>query len=93
MKGEEKYEVEIEVDNGVVADSDSGFSLEVLLKRLRESIKLILSGIQSSNFPISNDEKRQVLDEYSKLIYRGDVKPPSRLAFVGPSSVTLQIKI
>ena len=90
MKGEEKYEVEIEVDNRVVADS--GFSLEVLLKRLRESIKLILSGIQSSNFPISNDEKRQVLDEYSKLIYRGDVKPPSRLAFIGPSSVTLQIK-
>ena len=90
MKGEEKYEVEIEVDNGIVADS--GFSLEVLLKRLRESIKLILSGIQSSNFPISNDEKRQVLDEYSKLIYRGDVKLPSRLAFIGPSSVTLQIK-
>ena len=90
MKGEEKYEVEIEVDNGVVMES--GIVLDSLLKRLRESIKMILSGIQSSNFPISNDEKRQVLDEYSKLIYRGEVKPPSRLAFVGPSSVTLQIK-
>ena len=89
MKGEEKYEVEIEVDNSIVMDS--GLSLEGLLKRLRESIKLILSGIQSTNFPISNDEKRGVLDEYSKLIY-GDVRPPSRLAFVGPSSVTLQIK-
>ena len=89
MKGEEKYEVEIEVDNSIVMDS--GISLENLLKRLREGIKLILSGIQSSNFPISNDEKRSVLDEYSKLIY-GDVRPPSRLAFVGPSSVTLQIK-
>ena len=67
MKGEEKYEVEIEVDNSLVMDS--GISLENLLKRLREGIKLILSGIQSSNFPISNDEKRSVLDEYSKLIY------------------------
>jgi hypothetical protein len=62
MKGEEKYEVEIEVDNSIVMNS--GISLEGLLKRLREGIKLILSGIQSSNFPISNDEKRSVLDEY-----------------------------
>jgi len=90
MKGEEKYEVEIEVDNTIVMDS--GISLEVLLKKLREAIKMILSGIQSSNFPISNDEKRDVLDEYSKLIYGGESRPPSRLAFIGPFSVTLQIK-
>jgi hypothetical protein len=35
---------------------------------------------------------RQVQDEYSKLIYGGDVRPPSRIAFIGPSSITLQIK-
>jgi hypothetical protein len=35
---------------------------------------------------------RQIQDEYSKLIYGGDVRPPSRIAFIGPSSVTLQIK-
>jgi hypothetical protein len=88
MRGEDKYEVEIEVVNSEVSKT----SLELLLKGLRECIKTILSGIQSSNFPISNDEMRQVQDEYSKLIYGGDVRPPSRIAFIGPSSVTLQIK-
>lgn len=88
MRGEDKYEVEIEVVNSEV----SAMGLESLLKGLRECIKTILSGIQSSNFPISNDEMRQVQDEYSKLIYGGDVRPPSRIAFIGPSSVTLQIK-
>ena len=90
MKGEDKYEVEIEVDNSTVIKM--GIQLDVLLKGLRECIKLILSGIQSSNFPISNDEIRKIQDEYSKLIYSGDVRPPSRLAFIGPASVTLQIK-
>ena len=88
MRGEDKYEVEIEVVNSEVSKS----VIETLLKGLRECIKTILSGIQSSNFPISNDEMRQVQDEYSKLIYGGDVRPPSRIAFIGPSSVTLQIK-
>ena len=88
MRGEDKYEVEIEVVNSEV----SAMGLESLLKGLRECIKTILSGIQSSNFPISNDEMRQIQDEYSKLIYGGDVRPPSRIAFIGPSSVTLQIK-
>ena len=96
MRGEDKYEVEIEVVNSEVASlksqSQSPSLLESLLKSLRECIKTILSGIQSSNFPISNDEMRQVQDEYSKLIYGGDVRPPSRTAFIGPSSVTLQIK-
>ena len=89
MRGEDKYEVEIEVVNSEVS---AAMGLESLLKGLRECIKTILSGIQSSNFPISNDEMRQVQDEYSKLIYGGDVRPPSRIAFIGPSSVTLQIK-
>ena len=88
MRGEDKYEVEIEVVNSEV----SAMGLDSLLKGLRECIKTILSGIQSSNFPISNDEMRQVQDEYSKLIYGGDVRPPSRIAFIGPSSITLQIK-
>ena len=88
MRGEDKYEVEIEVVNSEVSKS----SVDSLLKGLRECIKTILSGIQSSNFPISNDEMRRVQDEYSKLIYGGDVRPPSRIAFIGPSSVTLQIK-
>jgi hypothetical protein len=96
MRGEDKYEVEIEVVNSDVvalkSQSQSPSLLESLLKGLRECIKTILSGIQSSNFPISNDEMRQVQDEYSKLIYGGDVRPPSRIAFIGPASVTLQIK-
>lgn len=90
MRGEDKYEVEIEVDNSAIIKE--GTKPELLLKGLRECIKLILSGIQSSNFPISNDEIRQIQDEYSKLIYSGDVRPPSRLAFIGPASITLQIK-
>jgi hypothetical protein len=96
MRGEDKYEVEIEVVNSEISNmklqSQSPSLLESLLKGLRECIKTILSGLQSSNFPISNDEIRQVQDEYSKLIYGGDVRPPSRIAFIGPASVTLQIK-
>jgi len=96
MRGEDKYEVEIEVVNSKISNmksqSQSLSLLDSLLKGLRECIKTILSGIQSSNFPISNDEMRQVQDEYSKLIYGGDVRPPSRIAFIGPSSITLQIK-
>ena len=63
------------------------------MKSLRQTIKYVLSGLQESNFPISINEQNDILDNYINILYRN---PPNRRVrtrdFVGPSSVSLELK-
>ena len=84
----ERYEIEIEADNSKVhaykSDGD-------MLKDLKNMIKLVLSGLQSSNYPISYVKGKEVLDSYIKLLWgEGFDQPIGPRNFVGPSSVSLQ---
>jgi hypothetical protein len=84
------YEIEIELLNDVCAKLEK----EAVTSYLRNTIKLIMSGFQNSNFPISNKEQKDTANEYMRLIwgsrYRDDSKIMSK-HFMGPSSFTLQI--
>ena len=62
------YEVELEVDNTRIGPgTDYNNSLK-LLDVLRKNIRLVLTGLQGTNYPISNSEKEKVLFSYADLI-------------------------
>jgi hypothetical protein len=82
----ETYEIEIEVDNAkVMLDGDN------LGRKIRKIIKHVLSGLQSTNYPISLVEQNEIINEYQQILFpQGESR--QRPSFVGPSSFTLQIE-
>ena len=90
----ESYEVEIEIDNTRVGTGTEYNTAGKLLTVIRKGIRIILSALQGSNYPISFHEKEEVIQSYMKLLH-GNNYQPSRVTsgdFIGPSSVTLQAK-
>ena len=84
------FEIEIEImKNKITADDNP----DILIKKLKKVIKLVLSGLQESNFPISYTEQNDVLSKYMDILYTKD-KPKRRIRgrdFVGPSSISLEL--
>lgn len=64
-----KYEIEIEVINSRVGPGTPFNNVKYLCATLRKCIKIVLSGIQQSNFPISVSEINRVKRQYFQLIY------------------------
>ena len=61
---------------------------------IRKSIRIILSGLQGTHYPISYAEKDEVLFDYMRIV-KGDDYQIGRVQnrdFIGPSSMTLQIE-
>ncbi len=90
----ETYEIELEVDNTRVGVGAEYSSPTLLLTAMRKCIRLVLSGLQGSSYPIANSEKDQVIQTYMKMIHGPDYQ--SRFIktrdFIGPSSYTLQLE-
>ena len=96
----ETYEIEIEVINSEAKIKYN--NADLLTKGVEHLAKIVLSGLQSTNFPISYTEQKRTLGDYMKLIHEPEFKkknqvyvPKERIYpndFIGPSSVTLQIK-
>jgi hypothetical protein len=96
----ETYEIEIEVINSEAKIKYN--NADLLTKGVEHMAKIVLSGLQCTNFPISYTEQKRTLSEYMKLIHEAEFKkknqvyvPKERIYpndFIGPSSVTLQIK-
>lgn len=90
----EQYEIEMEIDNqrvGVGTDYDEA---EKLVHLIRKIIRIVLSGLQQTNYPISYVEQDAVLHSYYALLHGKD-KELRRIHpkdFIGPSSYTLQMK-
>ena len=82
----ENYEVEIEALNQKVRTTS--------LPDLKKIIKIILAGIQQSNFPIKRSEETSILNEYKKIVFTE--KPPERglqpKHFIGLSSISLEME-
>ena len=98
LESQEKYEIEIEVDNSQVGPgtkySSGEKSNNALASALRKGIKYILSGLQGTNYPISYPDQHSVAQQYLKLI-QGDKYQEKYLYprnFIGPSSYTLQVQ-
>jgi len=99
MNSPDRYEIEIEMDSEklskheIKVEYDSGDKLYKVVKKV---ITLILSGIQRTNYPVSNSEQYKISQEYMAIIFgknydtRGMYIKPRN--FIGPSSYTLQIE-
>jgi len=89
----EQYEIELEVDNTRVGSGTEYNTVAKLMNALRKTIRIVLSGLQGTRFPISYVEQENVLKEYMKII-QGEEHQQRRIYpsdFIGPSSYTLQI--
>lgn len=80
FENDELFEIEIEV----VDYTDS-----MLMQKIKSSVKLVLSALQQTNFPISYPEQNQVYKDYLDLIGINN-KKVNPIYFIGPSSLTLQ---
>ena len=87
----ESYEIEIELDNNKIIGSYGSY--KDIMVFLRKAIKLVLSGIQGTNYPISIIEQESVQKEYLKMIWEKEAENMKidRSLFIGPNSVTLQL--
>jgi hypothetical protein len=98
----ESYEVELEIDNRVwsmgspIIASELKVALDILLTSVRSTIRVVLSAIQGTNYPITNSEMRQIQHAYLRTVYGQSYDTQNhRVAgkdFIGPSSKTLQIE-
>jgi hypothetical protein len=90
----ETYEIELEVDNSRVGTGAKFGKPEALLAALRKCIRIVLSGLQGSAYPISYVEKDQVVQTYMKMIHGPDhqLRYIKTRDFIGPSSYTLQLE-
>jgi hypothetical protein len=89
----ETYEIEIEIDNGKIGMGTEYNTSKKLIDTIRQAIRIIMGGIQGTNYPISYAIKSEILTEYMRILYgeqyqTGWVLPQN---FVGPSSMTLQM--
>ena len=92
----EKIEIELEVDNTKIGPYTDFDTSDKILDALRKVIKIILSGLQNTNYPVSYVEQKNIMIEYLKCLHKEDnnfnvdkrVYPSD---FIGPSSFTLQL--
>ena len=86
-----QYEIEIELDNSKLVHP---YPTPILLEKLiKKNIRLILAGLQGTNFPCSYEELNNVLDKYMSVLYPKG-KPDRKIKssnFVGPSSISLEL--
>jgi hypothetical protein len=64
-----RYEIEIEVNNELVGPGTSFTHPKYLLDTIRRVIKMVLSGIQETNYPVSSAELRMIQRRYYTLIH------------------------
>jgi len=96
----ETYEIEIELMKhgfptslGTHTQDPQFVDIRNVLKIFKKTIKLVLSGLQNSNFPISIKEETKVLHNYMNMLHEG--RPEDRHIksrdFVGFSSISLEM--
>ena len=96
---EPKYEIEIEVDNHLVGIGKKMNNAVVVADILRTGIKIILSGLQGTNFPVSYEELTHTAKDYYYLLYpnerqkhqsdKGSRGTAAELELTNPRNITL----
>jgi hypothetical protein len=64
-----RYEIEIEVINDLVGPGTAFNHPKHLLDNLRKIIKIVMSGLQGTNYPVSLSDMRGVQRRYYELLY------------------------
>jgi len=90
----ESYEIELEIDNSRVGLGSEYQNAESLMTSIKKCIRIVLSGIQKTKFPISYAETNNILQEYLTLIHgeEHNISKANTKHFIGPSSLTLQLE-
>jgi len=94
FNGIDTYEIEMEIDNNKIGVGTPYNNVKSIVDMIRKVIRIVLSGLQRTNYPISYTEREQIQHEYMRVLH-GDEYQPSRILprdFIGPSSYTLQIE-
>jgi len=89
----EHYEVELEMDNMKVGTGTQYEDTTALTSKIKQMIRLVLSGLQNTKYPVSYDTQKEVANDYLELIHGKQI--PSYIQtkhFIGPSSYTLQME-
>ena len=89
----ESYEIEMELDNTRIGIGTDYNDIKKIGDVIRKITRIVMSGLQQTNYPISYPEQFNIQNEYMKLLH-GDEYQPRKLRprdFIGPSSYTLQI--
>ena len=69
FNNEETYEVELEVDNSRIGMGTKYNTSKSILDAIRKCIRIVLSGLQGTSYPISNSEKESVLASYMTTVF------------------------
>jgi len=73
-----RYEMEIEVINDLVGPGTAFNHPKHLMDNLRKMIKIMMSGMQGTNYPISVSEIRGIQRKYHDLIYPDETRDRDR---------------
>jgi len=94
FESQEHYEIEIEIDNKRVGTGTSYDTTAKLLDAIRKGVRIVLSGLQGTSYPIAYGERDQILQEYMRLLHGEEYQPRyvKNGDFIGPSSYTLQLE-
>jgi hypothetical protein len=95
VESPEIYEVEIEIDNSRVGLGTKYSSPSDIVAVIKKAVRIVLSGLQGTNYPTSFSSQQAVIDEYMAILWGDKATPGKRVYnknFVGPSSYTLQVK-
>ena len=89
------YEVELEIDNERVKELDANStSVDEIMAQIKKCIRLVLSGLQETPFPIPYSEQESILHAYMCRMYgdKWEEHKNPRPFFMGPQSVALQLE-
>ena len=90
----EMYEIEIELDNSILGPYSYYNSPEKLKEAIKKTIKIVLSGLQNTNYPVSYSQQKDALNNYANLIgiAKKELHEYKPKEFCGPASYTLELK-
>jgi mRNA (guanine-N7-)-methyltransferase len=87
----ETYEIEVEVIP-LVAHAVYSSNPAIFVKGIENMAKMVMCGIQQTNYPTSYTEQTSVLEQYMAIVAQKQKDYRGRPVFIGPSSRTLQQK-
>ena len=90
----ETYEIEFEIDNTRIGISTEYNTPSKIIKLIHKGVRMVLSALQGTNYPISYTERNDILQSYMKLLHGQEYQPRRVMNsdFIGPSSYTLQME-
>lgn len=91
----EQYEIELEVDNARVGPGAEYNSVPKIMDALRKCIRIVLTGLQGTKYPISYTDRDTIQQAYMRTVHGEKYDKVKRVFpsdFIGPSSNTLQLE-